>query len=113
MTRTPSKRVAGGYAPGAAGEAPGAVKREVRGDGAGSVRGLLPVVCGSSLAITWFVTGIWVERHISKARKYCDDLSVLAAQGKEQAQLRLIIGGCLQRCLDSVDELSAPLSRDN
>jgi hypothetical protein len=65
------------------------------------------------LAITWFVTGIWVERHNSKARKYRDDLAVLAAQGKEQAQLRLIIGGCLQRCLDSVDELSAPLSRDN
>jgi hypothetical protein len=41
----------------------------VRGDGAGSVCGLLPAVCGSFLAITWLVTGIWVERQNSKARK--------------------------------------------
>jgi hypothetical protein len=35
------------------------------------------------LAITWFLTGIWVERHNNKARKY-DDLTVLAAKAKSK-----------------------------
>ena len=43
------------------------MKPRVRGDGAGSVRGLLRRL-----------TGIWVERHNSKPRKYCEGLAVLA-----------------------------------
>jgi hypothetical protein len=46
---------------------------------------ILPAVCGSWFAITWFVTGIWVEWTTANAGENYDDLAVLAVPGNEQA----------------------------